>query len=114
LKQTGLLILQERANGTPGLLAEELQNRFVFSDRVFSQRSLSLPYDLPSNEQIDISTQQLPIDSALARMEAVYGILFRRSPQASWIAMSLQVNVPSLVPVTMTRPLGMTAFDQRL
>jgi hypothetical protein len=31
---------------------------------------------VPSTEQIDISTQQRPIDSALAAMEAVYGILY--------------------------------------
>lgn len=31
---------------------------------------------MPSTEQIDISTQQRPIDSTLAGMEVVYGILY--------------------------------------
>jgi hypothetical protein len=73
-----------------------------------------LPYDLPSNEQIDISTQQLPIDSAVARMEAVYGILY---PTLATGELDRDVTSGERAIVGAgdnDRPLGMTAFDQRL
>ena len=69
---------------------------------------------MPSNEQIDISTLQLPINLALAGMEVVYGILYPTLATGDLDRDGTSGERAIVGASDDDRPLGMSAFDQRL